>query len=68
MAWYDKACILANMQRFEEALACYDRALTLDPSYAEAWHNRGCALRALRRDEEALESFNRALQVNAGTS
>ena len=29
--------ILVNMQNFDEALASFDRAISLQPNYAEAW-------------------------------
>ena len=32
---------LKELKRFEEALASYDRALTVRPDYAEALSNRG---------------------------
>ena len=35
---------LHELKRFEEALASYDRALTLRPDYAEALSNRGDTL------------------------
>ena len=49
--------------RLDEALASYDRALTLRPDYAEALYNRGNILRELKRFEEALASYDRALAL-----
>ena len=40
-----------------------DRALALNPAFAEAYNNRGNALRALGRAEEALASYERALAL-----
>ena len=53
------------MNRFEEALASYERALALRPDYAEALSNRGLTLQELKRFEEALASYERALAVQA---
>ena len=39
--------VLAALERNEEALASYERALALKPDYAEALYNRGNALAAL---------------------
>jgi tetratricopeptide (TPR) repeat protein len=52
---------LHELKRFEEALASYDRALTVWPDYAEALCNRGVTLHELRRFEETLASYDRAL-------
>jgi tetratricopeptide (TPR) repeat protein len=43
-----------------EALASYDRAVGLQPAFAEAWINRGAVLERLRRTEESAASFERA--------
>lgn len=45
---------LQYLNRFEEAIPEYDRALALKPDYAEAHGNRGNALFQLNRQEEAL--------------
>ncbi|MBL8146328.1 MAG: tetratricopeptide repeat protein, partial [Anaerolineae bacterium] len=42
------------LQRVDEALADYDRAIDLNPEYAEAYNNRGNVYAALRRYDEAL--------------
>ena len=52
-----------ELKRFEEALASYDRALTLRRDYLEALVNRGIALHHLKRFDEALASYDRALTL-----
>ena len=49
---------LHELKRYGEALASYDRALTLRPDYAEALNNRGNALHELKRYDEALASYD----------
>src|ERR1035437_6506033 len=55
--------ILKELKRYEEALASYDRALTVQSDYAEAFFNRGRTLKELKRFEEALASYDRALML-----
>ena len=45
----NRGLTLHELKRFEEALASYDRALTLRPDYAEALSNRGVTLHELKR-------------------
>ncbi len=59
----NRGLALHELQRFEEALASYDRALTVQPDYAEALQNRGNTLHELKRFEEALASYERALTL-----
>jgi predicted O-linked N-acetylglucosamine transferase (SPINDLY family) len=52
---------LKALGRAEEAVAAYDRALTIRPDLAAALNNRGNALCDLHRPDEALASYERAL-------
>jgi tetratricopeptide (TPR) repeat protein len=54
---------MANLGRWEEAIASYDKALQVKPDYYQAWYNRGVALGNLGRFEEAVASNDKALQV-----
>jgi len=54
---------LEDMGQFDSALACYDRALAMNPDYARAHSNRGNVLQLLQRFDDALNSYDRALAV-----
>jgi predicted O-linked N-acetylglucosamine transferase (SPINDLY family) len=56
--------VLCALNRHEEALASYDRALALQPENVLAITNRGAALTALGRPMEALACYDRALAIN----
>jgi len=45
----NRGVMLQFLQRHEEALVCYDRALALRPDYLKAHFNRGTVLSKLRR-------------------
>jgi protein O-GlcNAc transferase len=49
------------LQRWEEALAHYDKAQELNPGFVGVHHNRGTALQSLGRHAEAAVSFKRLL-------
>jgi tetratricopeptide (TPR) repeat protein len=52
---------LDALNRFEQALQKYDRALAIHPDYAEALFNRGVTLQKLRRLDQAVRSYDRAV-------
>src|SRR5206468_12216626 len=52
---------LRHLRRPADALACYDRALALDPDHAAALYNRGNVLLELLRPAEALACVDRVL-------
>jgi serine/threonine protein kinase len=45
----NKGASLCELGRVEDAMACYDRAIEIDPRYAPAWYNKGDALLNLGR-------------------
>lgn len=58
-------CQLHSAGRYDDALAAYDVAITIDPQCANGWNNRGTALAVLGRLHEALESYQNALAFEA---
>jgi tetratricopeptide (TPR) repeat protein len=48
--------------RAAEALALFDRGLTVEPDAADLWNDRGLALGALGRTDEAIASYRRAAE------
>ncbi|MCW6509145.1 tetratricopeptide repeat-containing sulfotransferase family protein [Lichenifustis flavocetrariae] len=55
---------LANLARFQESLASFDRAVALNNGFAAAHSNRGNVLKDLGRVEEALRSYKKATKLN----
>ncbi len=62
-AHYNRANILRDMNRPEDAVRGYDDALTLDPNHVSALINRAAVLRRLERHADALMSYDRAIAV-----
>ncbi len=48
---------------YEQAIACFDKAIKLKPHSYKAWNKLGYALVRLGRDDEAIESFDKALEM-----
>lgn len=60
-AWGNECSNLVEQQRFSEAIAACDRAVTLKPDYSLGLTNRCVALLQLDRYQDAVESCRRAL-------
>jgi tetratricopeptide (TPR) repeat protein len=43
-AWHNRSFALIELHRYEEAIACDDIALKLNPKYAFAWAHKGFSL------------------------
>jgi len=63
--WLIRGMILSDLERYQEAIASYDKVLEIKPDtlYAYAWCLRGIALSHLERYEEAISSYDKALDI-----
>jgi tetratricopeptide (TPR) repeat protein len=55
---------LLNLEQPEEALACFDHVLALDPNHAEALVKKGAALERLRMLDEAVACYDQAIAAD----
>ncbi len=65
MNYCGKGDVLYDLERFEEALDTYEKALQLDPHYFSAFKGKGNALYKLKRYNDALEAYNQAIELNS---
>jgi tetratricopeptide (TPR) repeat protein len=56
---------LLSLDKIEEAVACFDEILTLDPKHAETLVKKGEALERLRRADEAVRCYDAAINADA---
>jgi len=59
----NRGVVLQLLKRYDEALACYDKAIVLKPDYANAHFNRATTLKKLARLDEALAAYDRAIAL-----
>jgi len=59
-----KGQTLLNLGQNEEALACFEEAVTMAPANIEALLKKGAALERLQRMEEAIDTYDRAIAVD----
>ncbi len=66
IAWHNLGQVMNSMNRKQDALAFYTKAVEAYPRYYPSFKNRGIVLRELGRNEEALQDFNKALALMPG--
>lgn len=64
---YDRGLSLLRADRWDEAVAEFDRALAVQPDFASVYTNRGIALQKSGRPAAAAESYRRALELEPGS-
>ena len=63
-SYYKTALTLYYLNRYEEAVEYYSKAIEINPIYEKAFINKGIILAKLMAFDEALYSFNMALEIN----
>ena len=63
MAWNNKGNALYSLGRREEAIGCYDHALTIDPRDAAAWYSKALLEDALGWRREAALSYRKFIEL-----
>lgn len=53
----------AKIEKLDEAVLAFQKALSVKPDYAEAYYNLGNTLKAQEKLEEAIEAYNNALSI-----
>ena len=43
-AWYNKGLALDNLNKYDEAIKAFDKAIEINPKYSAAWDNKGVFL------------------------
>ena len=61
---YKTALTLYYLNRYEESIEYYTKAIEINPLYEKAFINKGIILAKLMAFDEALYSFNMALEIN----
>jgi tetratricopeptide (TPR) repeat protein len=63
--WYMRGNLLTkNLRNYAEATLSFNRALTINPNFADAWMGLGKSLHEQARYDAALAAFNRSLQLD----
>ena len=64
--YLNKGISLVELERFEDAVTCYDKAATIDTNDSLIWYNRGVALTELEKYDDAILSYEKAIEISPG--
>ena len=62
-AWFNKGNALQGLDKYNEAMQAYDKAIEIDPNYVDAWFNKGTLLGKLGKNEDAKKCFDKVIQL-----
>ena len=64
LAYSNRGSAYINVRKYDDAIADYDRAIALDPSYAMAYNNRGFAKLNKGDYDGAIDDCSRAIAID----
>ena len=59
MAWTDKGVSFGKLEKFEEAVDCYDKAIEINPKNDLAFNNRGFILLMQGNIDDSIKNFEK---------
>lgn len=62
--WCNKGVSLGRLGKRQEAIVCYDKAIEINPVYANAWVSKADALNRLDKLQEAIVCYDKAIEIN----
>jgi tetratricopeptide (TPR) repeat protein len=60
----NKANVLQDLQKYDEALQYYDKVLAIDPKDIDALYDKASVLEDLERYDEALQYYDKVLAID----
>ena len=63
-AWNSVGYLLSELERTEDAISAYDKAIEMKANYAGAYYNRGRQKVELDQYRDAIEDFDKAIDLN----
>lgn len=62
MGYFVRACILRVKEKYDKAIADYDRAIDVNPDFADAYYYRGLVWQSKKEKEKAIDDFDKAIK------
>jgi tetratricopeptide (TPR) repeat protein len=63
-AWFNKGNALANLNKYDEAITVFDKAIEINPQDSITWYSKGVALSYLNRLDEAIKAYDKSIEIN----
>ena len=62
--WRNRGGTLYFEGKYDEAIACYDKAIEIEPDNPVVWNNKGLALNSLGKYEQAIACYDKVIGID----
>jgi tetratricopeptide (TPR) repeat protein len=59
---------VSNLNKYDEAIKAFEKAIEVNPNDLDAWYNKGVALGKLCKFDEAIKAYDKAIEINPNDS
>jgi tetratricopeptide (TPR) repeat protein len=63
LAFNNKAIALSALNKYEQAIQCFDKVIELNPDDHKGLYNKGMALFKLHKYDEAIKFFRKSITI-----
>ena len=63
-AWIVKGLALDALNKSDEAIKAYEKAIEINPYDSIAWYGKGSSLDDLNKSDEAIKAYDKAIEIN----
>jgi len=63
-SWFGRGSVLLELEQYEEAILCFDNALSIGPTNTKVLYNKGVALACLKKFQQASTYLARAVEID----
>ena len=65
-SYYNRGTVYYEKGEYDQAILCFDKAIRINPWFAEAYCSRGTAYYQKSEYDQAILDFNKAIEINPG--
>ena len=63
LIFYNRGVALTELERYDDAISSYEKAIEISPGYADAWYNKAELLKHKGQEDEAEKCFSKVKEL-----
>jgi len=64
VSYYNRGTVYMNEEEYDQAILCFDKAIKINPRFAEAYCNRATTYKNKGEYDKAISDYTRAIEID----